>query len=114
MRGSLGSGMPMPVSRPGSRSPNPRSRPLPPPGPLARVYLTAFSTRLVNIESSSVSSPRTVYWAAGLKRFHCRVMFFFRATRPHAASTVISTLRTSTGTGLDPSWPPGESGRGGP
>src|ERR671921_1103662 len=108
MRGRPSSGMPMPVSETRTTTSSSSELPVTSTRPPSRVYFTAFSTRLENMEVSCVSSPLTVYVAALPERFQEREMFFWRAVGRRRASTTIRMLLTSTGRGF---WTPSSLSR---
>src|ERR671913_2121260 len=108
MRGRPSSEMPMPVSETRTTTSSSSELPVTSTRPPSRVYFTAFSTRLENMEVSCVSSPLTVYVAALPERFQEREMFFWRAVGRRRASTTIRMLLTSTGRGF---WTPSSLSR---
>src|SRR5215210_7569321 len=100
MRARCSGGMPIPVSETRTTTSSSFDSPDTSTRPPCGVYLTAFSTRLANMEVSWVSSPRTAYRAALPLRFHERTMFLRRAAGRSRASTTMRMLRTSTGWGF--------------
>src|SRR5918998_4905132 len=100
MRARYFSGMPMPVSETRTATSFSSELPVTSTRPSGKVYFTAFSTRLENMEVRCVSSPVTVYVGALPERFQEREMFFWRAAGRRRASTTISMLLASTGRGF--------------